>query len=739
MKGLRRLVPLGTFKQEIAERPGINRNRTTQRMKIGLATAFQAIALLVAVMLCSPFNGRAASSQAVHKLRSLFAHHAARNEKKARPAPKAKRRRAASLSKMSLADLGNIKVTTVSNEPEEVWRTPAAIFVLTQDDIRRSGATSIPELLRLVPGVEVARIDSDHWAVGVRGFNSQFSKSVLVLIDGRSVYTPLFAGVYWDVQNLPLDDIDRIEVIRGPGGSIWGANAVNAVINIITKNAKDTHGALLSLGGGNVDQGTGEFRYGGGNGKGFNYRVYGMGFRRAPEFHFDHDPFDAWETGQAGFRADWDPQSGDSFMLEGSIYNEDEGERNAIATYSPPAQFNVDLTQEASGGHILGRWKRELGEGSDVQVQAYVDRTNRFAPGEAGETRETYNVDFLHQLPLPHHQDFIWGLEARLSPSDFIQLIPTFNFVPQHQTDEIYSGFVQDGIPLVENQLWLTLGSKLEHNNYTGFEVEPTARLLWTPSPRQTVWAAVSRAVRTPSRLDENLELTGLDTTNPLPIYVRIAANGRFFSERLISYETGYRSLIRPKLYLDIAAFHNNYDYLSAYGNGSAFAELSPPPLRIVLAFPYVNGIEGTTNGFEISPDWKPRSWWQLKGSYSFLHMDLRRRPGNLDTSTVLTDEGSNPSHEVTIQSLFNLPRHFEFDQTYRYVSALAAVPNYPVPVPAYGTADLRLGWRPTPHLEFSLAGQNLLQPRHMEFAGNDPGLPVEIKRSVYGKVTLRW
>ncbi|MGH9449602.1 MAG: TonB-dependent receptor plug domain-containing protein [Terriglobia bacterium] len=699
-----------------------------------------AIALWVLVMMAwTPRTGQAAASQTAGKLRNLFTRHAAHKKQKAKPAAKAKRRRAASLSKMSLADLGTIKVISVSKEPEEVWQTPAAIFVLTQEDIRRSGATSIPEVLRLVPGVEVARIDSDHWAVGVRGFNSQFSKSVLVLIDGRSVYTPLFAGVYWDVQNLPLEDIDRIEVIRGPGGSIWGANAVNAVINIITKNTKDTHGALLALGGGNVDQGTGEFRYGGGNGRGFNYRVYGMGFLRGPEFHLDHDPFDAWETGQAGFRTDWDPAGGDSFMLEGSIYDEDEGERDTIATYSPPAQSSVDMIGEASGGHILGRWKRELGEGSDIQLQGYFDRTNRVAPGVAGETRDTYDVDFLHHLTLAHHQNFIWGLGARLSPSDFTQMIPTFNFIPQHQTDEIYSGFAQDGIPLIENQLWLTLGSKLEHNNYTGFEVEPTARLLWTPGPRQSVWAAVSRAVRTPSRLDEDLELTGLYSTNPLPIYVRIAANGGFFSEELISYEAGYRSLIRPKLYLDVAAFHNDYNYLSAYGLGSAFAENSPPPLRIVLAFPYVNGIEGTTSGFELSPDWKPRHWWQLKGSYSFLHMDLRRRPGNLDMATALADEGSSPSHEMTIQSLFNLPKHFEFDQTYRYVGALADVPSYPAPVPAYGTADLRLGWRPNSHLEFSLAGQNLLQPQHMEFAGSDPGLPVEVKRSVYGKVTMRW
>ncbi|MGH9358849.1 MAG: TonB-dependent receptor plug domain-containing protein [Terriglobia bacterium] len=647
-------------------------------------------------------------------------------------AKKKKRKSTERLRQMSLSDLGNIKVTTVSKEPEEVWQTPAAIYVITQDDIRRSGATTLPDVLRLVPGVEVARVDSDNWAVGVRGFGGQFSRSVLVLIDGRSVYTPLFAGVYWDVQNVPLEDVDRIEVIRGPGGTIWGANAVNGVINIITKKAKDTHGTLISVGGGNVDQGTGEFRYGGGNGKNFDYRVYGMGFSNGPEFHLDRDPFDRWQTGQAGFRADWEPQGRDTLTVQGDIYSGDDGGRTAISTYSPPTQNSVDGTDEVSGGNLNVHWKRELGEGSDVQVRAYYDRTNRMGP-QFGETRDTFNVDFLHHLTLPHQQDFLWGLGARLSPSDFIQTVPTVDFLPHHQTDEIYNAFVQDEIPIVQDRLWLTVGSKLEHNNYTGFEVEPSARLLWTPSPRQTIWAAVSRAVRTPSRLDEDLQLTGFVTANPLPIFVRIAGNGNFFSERLIGYEAGYRSLIRPRLYLDVAAFHNNYNYLASLGAASVFFETAPPPLRLVIAVPYANGTMGTTDGFEISPDWRPESWWQLKGSYSYLHMDLEKRPGFTGESAAVADEGSSPHHEVVVQSLFNLPRHFEFDQTYRYVSALPALS-----VPAYGTADLRVGWRPTQHLEFSVSGQNLLQPQHVEFV-SDPGLPVEIKRSAYGKLTLRW
>src|SRR6266550_3153608 len=256
------------------------------------------------------------------------------------------------LKHLSLEQLGNVEVTTASKEPEQIWRTPAAIYVITQNDIRRSGATSIAEVLRLAPGLEVARTDSDHWAVGVRGFGGQFSKSLLVLVDGRSVYSPLFAGVYWQVQDTLLEDIERIEVIRGPGGTIWGANAVNAVINIITRSAKDTNGALVSTGGGNLDQGFVNFRYGGGNGHNLNYRIYGKAFTRGPEFHSDGRQFDDWRMGQTGFRADLDSNDRDTFTLQGDIYKGEAGQRLQITSYSPPYMTNVEQNAELAGGNL---------------------------------------------------------------------------------------------------------------------------------------------------------------------------------------------------------------------------------------------------------------------------------------------------------------------------------------------------------------------------------------------------
>ena len=399
------------------------------------------------------------------------------------------------LTQLSLEKLGNTEVTTVSKEPVKVARTPAAVYVITQEDIRRSGATSIPDVLRLVPGVEVARIDSSKWSLGVRGFGSRLSRAVLVLIDGRTVYTPLFAGVYWEVQDALLQDVDRVEVIRGPGGTIWGANAVNAVINIITKNAKDTHGTLVSTGGGSLDQGFVGFRYGAGDGNNLNYRVYGKAFTRGPEFHTDKRQFDDWRMGQFGFRTDWDVNTRDSLTLQGDIYEGNAGERVRITNYSPPAVTDVEENAELSGGNLLGRWRRALADGSDVQVQAYYDRTNRHEPS-LGEIRDTFDIDFLPHLTLLKRQNFLWGLGARWSRGHFIEVVPTVVFAPQ-VTDKLYSGFVQDELPIVSGQLWLTIGSKFLHNNYTGFEIQPTARLLWAPSPRHTVWGAVTRGANT--------------------------------------------------------------------------------------------------------------------------------------------------------------------------------------------------------------------------------------------------
>jgi iron complex outermembrane receptor protein len=636
-----------------------------------------------------------------------------------------------SLKQLSLEQLGDVEVTTVSKQPQQLQRTPAAVFVITQEDIRRSGATNIPEALRMAPGVEVARIDADHWSVAIRGFAGQFSKSLLVLIDGRSVYTPLFDGVYWDVQNVMLEDIERIEVIRGPGGTIWGANAVNGVINIITKSSKETQGALAALGGGNVDQGTGAVRYGGSDGKDFSYRIYGTGSLRGPEFHADGDPFDGFRMGQMGFRTDWKADDKNTLTVQGDIYGALSGESLQLATYSPPAEIVAEDKANASGGNLLARWQHTTGEGSDIQIQTYFDRTNR-QDLELGETRDTLDIDFVQHLRVHREQELTWGLGARVSPSNYIQIAPGVNFLPNKQTESIYSGFAQYELPIVRDKLMLTAGTKLEHNSFSGFDYQPSVRLLWAPTERHSFWTAVTRAVRTPSRIDDDVLFDiFVENTPTVPVYFEILGNPHQKAEQLIGYEAGYRTQVNRNLYLDFTGFYNSYRDLQNYGPLALSEASTPPPLRLLIVVPYANGIQGSTMGGEVAPNWKVTHWWQVRGSYSFLHMGLEDKPGYTDTGGLLASyEGSSPKHVLGFQSLINLPKHFEFDQTFRYSSELSAQG-----VKGYSTADVRLGWRAGEGLDFSVVGQNLLQPYHYEFGG-DPGPLVGIKRAVYAKMT---
>jgi iron complex outermembrane receptor protein len=636
---------------------------------------------------------------------------------------------AGQLKRLSMEQLGNTEVTTASKEPVKVLRTPAAIYVITQEDIRRSGATSIPEVLRLAPGVTVARIDSSKWSIGIRGFGGRLTRSVLVVIDGRNVYSPLHAGVYWEIQDTLIEDVDRIEVIRGPGATIWGPNAVNGVINIITRKAKDTQGTLVSVGGGN-DQSFLNFRYGGGDGKNLSYRVYGKVFSRGPEFHSDGKNFDDWQMGQGGFRADWEPSSGDTVTAQGDVYKGAVGESVSVAAEQTVAPVIVQQDSQYSGGNLLGRWRRVLGNGSDLQVQTYYDRTNSHEANFA-ELRDTFDIDFLHHLTLKRRHELLWGAGARFSLGRIPPVIPTFLFIPQNRTDKLYSAFVQDEIELTENGLWLTLGSKVVRTDFSGFDAEPSARLLWSPSPRQSFWTAVTRAVRTPSDVEETAYVTALLSPNPLTI-LSLIGNRKFAPETLLGYEGGYRALLSPKFYVDVTAFHNRYDDLLSTEFGAPVQETSPPPPHVVLPVMFGNGLYGSTSGFEIAPDWRPAPWWRLAGSYAYLHMDLNTRPYSVDTSTVKSTTGASPHHKVVIESFLDLPGRLEFSQIYRYVSALPAQQ-----VESYQTVDVRLGWHAARHLECSVVGQNLLQPHHAEFGG-DPGVLVGIKRSVYAAMTWR-
>jgi iron complex outermembrane recepter protein len=630
------------------------------------------------------------------------------------------------LKKMSLEQLSQIEVTTVSKEPSGAFQTPDAVYVLTQNEIRRSGATNIPDLLRLVPGVEVAQIDSNKWAIGIRGFEGYLSKSVLVLIDGRSVYTPLFAGVYWNVQDTMIEDIDRIEVIRGPGGTIWGANAVNGVINIITKNAKDTRGTLVTAGGGNVEQGFLGARYGGGNDN-LAYRVYGRGFTRGPFEHPDNRNFDDWRSGQAGFRLDWNPNRSDSVTVSGQAYQTYAGERLGLSYFSPPALINLDANGDFSGQNVVVGWRRKLASGSDIQVHAYFDRTDR-RDLNYHEVRNTVDFDFIHHIALDRH-DLIWGVGARISPSTFSQTVPSVDFTPHGDTYSIYSAFVQDSIALVSNRLIATVGTKLEHNSFSGFEVQPSGRIAWTPTEQQTVWAGVTRAVRTPSRIEEGFQFSFLASPS-VPLYLRLVGDGQFDPEELDGYELGYRAYVTRGLLVSVNGFYNRYGNLLSVENRPPFPEATPSPLHYVLPLYLRNGIQAQTKGGEVSATWDARNWWRFIASYSYVHLNAERYAWSNDASTVRQLEGDSPQHKIVVQSLAALPRGWEFDLTFRYVSA---IPDQLVT--AYSTADVRLAKRIVWGLEFSVNGRNLFQPYHAEYGG-DPGGLVGVSRSAFVKLT---
>jgi iron complex outermembrane receptor protein len=633
------------------------------------------------------------------------------------------------LKGLSLEELGNIEVTTASKSPVKLSQTAAAVYVITQEDMRRAGARSLTEALRLAPGVDVAQIDSVKWAVGIRGFQSRLSRDVLVLIDGRSVYSPLFHGVYWEVQDTLLEDVDRIEVIRGPGGTIWGANSVNGVINIITKNAKDTKGTFVTGGGGTVDQGFLDVRQGGGTDN-FSYRIYGKGVDNGPEYHPNGQNFDDWRRAQGGFRTDWNIGPSDSLTIQGDIYDEVAGEDVRVASLTPPYATNVQANAELSGGNLTTRWQRKLKSGSDIQVEAYYDRVNRLQSNQA-EYRNTVDVDFVHHIPL-QRQIFTWGLEARLSPASLPTIVPTYVFTPNERTDQLYTAYAQDDFSLVRDKLSLTAGAKLLHSSFVGFDLEPSVRLLWTPTARQSFWAAVTRAVRTPSDIEDTLQNTMLVSTNPLTFSVT-EGDGRFTSETLLGYEAGYRSLVTKTFSLDLAAFYNRYDHLASLEPaGPPFLENDEGTPAFVIPYVNGNGVKGTTSGFEIVPDWKPKSWWRIQASYSLLHMDLRTWGGSRDTTTVAQNEGASPHHQARLQSSFDLSRNVELGVTFRYVGAL---PFYGIS--GYETGDARIAWRPVSHIELSVLGQNLLQPHHFEY-GSDPMTLVGIKRSVLASITFR-
>ncbi len=624
------------------------------------------------------------------------------------------------LTTLSLEELMAIEVTSVTRGPEALGDAPSAIQVIPNDEIRRSGADTLPRALRLASNLAVAQKNSHDWAISARGFNTALANKMLVLIDGRSVYTPLFSGVFWNAQDVFLEDVDRIEVVSGPGGSVWGANAVNGVINVISRPAGETQGAFVQAGVGSQLEAMANVRWGGTLGERGHYRIWGRYADHADERREGGGSADdGWDRAATGFRVDGTAATNDRWTLQGDLYAGDDG-------------LVEGGTARVRGANLLGRWTRARGEGSEISVQAYVDRTRVDLPvpalllggiplAPAGELRDrldTWDVDFQHRVAAGARHTLTWGAGFRYWESD-VDNAPALAFLPPRHLHRLWSAFVQDQIR-IRDAFELTLGTKLEHNDVTGFEAEPSVRLRWRPGERGMVWAAVSRAVRTPSRIDTEL-------SQPAPPLVLLAGNPDFDSESVLAWELGARGRLGARATGSVAAFHNSWRNLRS---------TSATPATILPLF-FENNLEGASRGIELRGRLQASERIRLRAGYTLLDHDLRVRSGALDVNDG-HNETADPEHQLSLHAAVDFGRGFEADAGLRWVDQLPINSGLEVgEVPSYAELDLRLGWRATESVEFELVGTNLLDDDHPEYGYPGPNRVV-VRRAVAGRLTWR-
>ncbi|HUZ74201.1 MAG TPA: TonB-dependent receptor [Stellaceae bacterium] len=601
------------------------------------------------------------------------------------------------LKSLSIDQLANIKITSVSKSAEPLSDAAAAIYVISHDDIIRSGATTIPEILRLAPNLEVAQLNASTYAISARGFNvgnnASMSNKLLVLIDGRSVYTPLFAGVYWDMLGVLPEDIERIEVISGPGATLWGSNAVNGVINIITRKAADTQGGVLDLGAGNQERAA-SLQYGGRLTGDLTYRVHAEGYQFSPnKTAAGFDAEDAWSKPQGGFRVDWTPP-GEFVSVQSDIFQ---------ASEEPGASIG--------GRDLVASWQHQLDDGSSFQTQAYYDVAKRHVDnGGGGFTVDTYDLSGQHSFALGSWNQIIWGLGDRIISYE-IENTPTLLFEPAGRTLNLANLFVQDTAALT-NTVKLAVGTKLENEPYTGVQLMPSARISWKVTDNALLWSAVSRAVRAPTPVDRDL----IERSGSVDV---LRGSFNFMPEVLTAYEIGTRVQASPRVSFSISAFYNFYDDLRSI-------EVSPVTF---LPLKWGNLMEGRVYGTEVWGTYRVADWWRLSAGFNVQHEHLRFKPGSSEIGG-LSFAADDPNHQASLRSSMDLGKNVTADAFLRYVGAL-----HNPGVPDYAELDLRLGWKVTSSLGISISGFNLIHSRHPEFV--EPGLTDEVPRSFF--VDTRW
>jgi iron complex outermembrane receptor protein len=641
------------------------------------------------------------------------------------------------LANASLEDLMKVEVTSVSNKEQKLSRTPAAVFVITQEDIQNSGARNIPDLLRMVPGMDVAQVSANAWAISARGLNGQFSNELLVLIDGRNVYTPTFGGVYWDTADLPLENIERIEVIRGPGATIWGENAVNGVVNIIQKKANETPGGLLTAGAGNTVTAFGAVQYGGEAGEKVDYRVYGNYFDERDLPSLDGiGGGDGWHLVRVGVRTDTQLTQQDTLTVQGDIYTGREGNpTSTLPSILSPGPVSVENFVNLSGGYAQSIWSHTFSERSDMKVSGSYDAYERSLP--LGERRKTVSMDFQHHYKAGRRHEVVWGATYRFTTAES-QSSVQLALIPPNQDETIFSFFAQDEVEVIPNRMYITLGSKFETNTYSGFAVMPTARAVYQFNERRMVWAAVSRAVRSPAEIDESLRFNVGAITEPDGSVAAISlfGNPNVKDEGLVAYEAGYRMSIGKTLSVDLAAYYNDYDHQNSDEPGVPFVETSPSPPHLVLPTIEENLDHGETHGAEIAAKWKVMSRWTLDPSYDFERLHFHRSVGSQDLESAPATEGNDPRQHVRLRSHIDVTRNLGWNVAAYVTDRLAAQG-----VPSYTRLDTNLIWRLRASVTLGIYGQNLVGDRHLEFDDlvSSSTRPTLTRRSAYAKLTWRF
>ena len=634
---------------------------------------------------------------------------------------------------LSLEQLGEIQITSAAKKPQNISLTAASVFILHPEQIKRSGVTTIPDALRLVPGMQVAKMDGNKWAISIRGFNDTYCSSLLVLLDGRSLYSNFFGGVDWDSVDTVLEDLDRIEVVRGPGGTLWGSNAVNGVINIITKNAKDSRGLFVSGLAGNEETGTLAIRYGGEINPETNYRIYAKGFEKDEA----KNGADDWRMGRAGFRIDSEPDDTNKLTLQSDVYTGEAGVRAVNRTtptfyFNPKAPFATKTN--VFGANVLFRWQHNLGEDSDFSVQAYYNHTDR-EHFYISNKHDTADVEFQHRFQTLFQQEIIWGLGARYSrdrnhsPLDFV----TLSRSTRHTHN--LSGFIQDEISLIDEQLILTLGTKLEHNSYTGLEYQPSARLLWKFYDQHSLWGSISRAIRTPAQIEQDGEVQNILPSNPF-VEIQYQGNPNLEAEELIAYELGYR-ILNKQYSFDLSLFYNNYHNIMSIEGGNLIPGTTTP---FIAPLSLANDLQGEIYGLDIAATWRMNDDWRLHGGYSFTQVQLHNPAGS--TLSLMEDryEAQTPHHQFTVQSFWQVSENWQWDTTLRYVDMIKTSTLNVDTVGSYITMDMRVAWQTHDDtIELAVIGQNLWGS-HREFRSSTVDLQAtDVEPSVFFKADFHF